>query len=435
MAKPPTAVVMGVLLLPYVLLVSERPVVLAAIAIASAGILSLLTALAIDGSVPGFLARLALGQEIGAQLNAGYTPDQLLKRLDSLFVTSSDAAVFWTIFVAAALLAWLSLRDAGWAVVGRWLMMAGAAAATLLMLAGLRPLQIEQSLMQEIWLAAVPAGIVMVALACRDKVSRVCGAKFGTKSAISLVGALLLTPAAYAIGTGNNQWFQAAHLLIAWMAAAVVVPAVTCAPEKAERILSALALASAAVAGVLVSIGIEQPYRSAHGLRDQTAAAEVGSDGARLRLSPESADYVRNIRQAAYGNGFTEGTPVLDLTGRHPATVFVIGGSAPGHGVADQRVSREPRIRTCGAPSRAVPCPGARVAPGADRERAAATGTQPFDDAEARAERDVTRGHTGAVRPRSAQRISASLRGGLAGGLRLPRAACARRRIGHKTTL
>jgi hypothetical protein len=84
------------------------------------------------------------------------------------------------------------------------------------------------------------------------------------------------------------------------------------------------------VAGVLVSIGIEQPYRSAYALRDQTAVAEVGTDGARLWLSPASADYITNLRQAAYGNGFTEGTAVLDLTGRHPATVFVIGGSAPG---------------------------------------------------------------------------------------------------------
>jgi hypothetical protein len=40
--------------------------------------------------------------------------------------------------------------------------------------------------------------------------------------------------------------------------------------------------------------------------------------------------YLHSLRQAAFSAGFSTGTPILDLTGRHPGTVFALGGAAPG---------------------------------------------------------------------------------------------------------
>ena len=66
-------------------------------------------------------------------------------------------------------------------------------------------------------------------------------------------------------------------------------------------------------------------------LRDQTDPAVLGAgQGTLLKLSHESAEYIRKIRIAASANGFSPGTQVLDLTGRHPGSVFALGGAALG---------------------------------------------------------------------------------------------------------
>jgi hypothetical protein len=140
----------------------------------------------------------------------------------------------------------------------------------------------------------------------------------------------LCAPAAYAVGTANNQWFQTSNLLIAVLGATAVVIGACSSGYVRERLLGNLALGSAIMTAILLSVGINNPYRSAASLRDQTHPTEIGADAAVLKLAPKSADYLRAMREAATREGFAAGTPVLDLTGRHPTTVYALGGVAPG---------------------------------------------------------------------------------------------------------
>jgi hypothetical protein len=43
-----------------------------------------------------------------------------------------------------------------------------------------------------------------------------------------------------------------------------------------------------------------------------------------------TAEYISTLQRAAAANGFRFGTPIIDLTGAAPGTVFALGGEAPG---------------------------------------------------------------------------------------------------------
>ncbi|MBX9766198.1 MAG: hypothetical protein K2X47_02915, partial [Bdellovibrionales bacterium] len=54
------------------------------------------------------------------------------------------------------------------------------------------------------------------------------------------------------------------------------------------------------------------------------------SGGNSLYLSSDFQDYIASFRRIARENGFKPKTPVIDLTGRSPGTVYILGGTAPG---------------------------------------------------------------------------------------------------------
>ena len=198
---------------------------------------------------------------------------------------------------------------------------------SLLVLIGNRSFAIDQSVMQGVWLAAVPLGVIAT---ISPRFIRQWSQGLDNKRIACLL-LLLLAPAAYAVGTGTDQWSRAVHVLIAWVGAATILVGTGRPDPQIERVLCLVALGSAALTAILVSIGVGHPYRSTVSLREQVYPTILGPrSGSILDLTSESASYLHSLREAAFGAGFSTGTPILDLTGRHPATVFALGGTAPG---------------------------------------------------------------------------------------------------------
>jgi hypothetical protein len=326
MAKPPTGVALAVATLPFAFLVSARPLSAIFTAGSVAAGLTLLVAYAIDGSVGGFVQRIQAGREAAAALWTGYSSSGIWIRIDPVVMSTFEQKIFWVAFAFSGAAAWLALRESAWAVALRTVLVAAAAVGALLFIAGVEPFQIHQSLMQGLWLAAVPGAMVAVVLACRWREVTL------RLSMVPLACFLLLVlvPLTYAVGTGNNYWFQSGHLMIAWIGAAAIVIYRVLPPWQSERLLVMMSLGTIIMTGILVSIGIDYPYRSFVSLRHQANAAEIGERRSVLKLTAESADYLAKLREAAFRNGFLPDTPVLDLTGRHPGSVFALGGTAPG---------------------------------------------------------------------------------------------------------
>jgi hypothetical protein len=71
------------------------------------------------------------------------------------------------------------------------------------------------------------------------------------------------------------------------------------------------------------------PYRQASRLWDYNTQAKVPIDGSPLSFSPMMASFINKWYEIAKSNGFKPQTPVIDLTGRTPGAIYIIGGVLP----------------------------------------------------------------------------------------------------------
>jgi hypothetical protein len=71
------------------------------------------------------------------------------------------------------------------------------------------------------------------------------------------------------------------------------------------------------------------PYRIPP-LWNQTAHVTIGARSSSLLVDKITANYISGLQRAAATHGFQLGTPIIDLTGSSPGTVFALGGEAPG---------------------------------------------------------------------------------------------------------
>ena len=296
MAKPPTAIALAVLFVPFAFVVSSRPLIIVATAASTSVCLLLATAILIDSSLYGFVERLRLGSELAELLAPRYTLNHVFARLDPLFLSQQELLVFWILFGAIAIIAALSLCKYTWVIWIRIGLVVLASLGTLLIISRFAQFEFQQSLMQGIWLAAAPAGVTAVALPFALRRFWYDWYDLRLKNDLACMFLLLLTPAVYAVGTGNNYWFQSAHLLISWVGAAFILTCIGLSPCVAKPVLCTLSFSTAIVTAVLVTIGIDHPYRSMVSLRDQTDPAVLGAgQGTFLKLSHESAEYIRKI--------------------------------------------------------------------------------------------------------------------------------------------
>ena len=150
-----------------------------------------------------------------------------------------------------------------------------------------------------------------------------------TKSIISnkLILLFLILPYLFAAGTGNNYWKTAAGASEFWVLAAVLLLA---------RATFNLQLMSVAVCFVInVSVfglfdAMRIPYRQTEVILKQTATYLDPHANQKLILSSDTAKYLNTLNKAFYEAQFKSNTPVIDLTGHHPGTLYFMQAKAIG---------------------------------------------------------------------------------------------------------
>jgi hypothetical protein len=92
---------------------------------------------------------------------------------------------------------------------------------------------------------------------------------------------------------------------------------------------SATAVTACGVLMVLAFV-IQKPYRTNGPLWQQTEWISSATQKRLVRVDPATADYFRTLQIAARSAGFQTGTPMIDLTGMGPTTIYMLGGAAVG---------------------------------------------------------------------------------------------------------
>lgn len=317
MAKPPTA---GVLFLISLLLILASRRFHFRNSVMAAGFLVglfIASALLIDGSLEAFVNRVLAGSEHSRTLNGEQSLYDFLSPGEmELSKREKWGMAFVTIFMIVQLS--LSLSAATVKRVASNLASFSLVLIALSMLWGLLPYEYSASRLQVLQLLGIPlAAFVVVSFFL---------AKYyiepGQKTDLLYCVSLLMFPYAYAIGSNNNGWVQASSAGLFWVMAAVAVLALYVHPKPAARLgfgVGALVLLTAVL---FVSASMMKPYRQPGPLSANSYELEIG--GGRVQVADRVGEYILELRELARLAGFEKGTPVIDMSGHYPGSLFAL---------------------------------------------------------------------------------------------------------------
>jgi len=326
LAKPPGAVLLSVLVLAHAVVAGKFSIRGLLASALTALLILILAALAIDGSLGAFAARIRHGLELSTALAAGQSLENLF-HVDELTLSHEQRVNFGRLLVLAFVLIVLTASaKPALRMVSAIIAMLASAVVVSVSLGWLKPTisyePFQPLLFCAILIATTVAGLFFSpwrrALLSRDIL------------ATSVFFVVL--PYVYALGTNNNYWQQGARAGFFWLLTAVVLKA---APSAQESALARWRVTPLLVAALLATTGIvfasaQHPYRQLEPLGMQTTPITFGSGNQQLLLNSEAAAYVHDLRTVAADNGFALGTPVIDLSGVSPGAVYLLEGKAPG---------------------------------------------------------------------------------------------------------
>ena len=325
MAKPTTAAALAIGAGAYLLLAGKLNFRLLAISLATALGLLVLSAFAIDGSISGFIDRLIGGVEVGRALAGGHTISQLL-RLDNfqLGVKEKGFLVAGTIVVASA--AYFSQAQSKALVYCGTLLSVSFALFQLAIVGGFIQKPLNAGPAQDLLISAIPfAGMLVGVLLSRFQLLFQI-----TRAQWALALSFLAFPHFYAFGTGGNYWSAGANSGIFWTLAGLALLGSVAPIPRPSTLLLPLGLAAQLITVALIHAGIEAPYRQPSHLSQYDYTIEIGKPGSVLVLSKPFGQYFANAVDAAKRAGFTEETPMIDLTGQSPGVLYAMGAKTIG---------------------------------------------------------------------------------------------------------
>lgn len=336
LTKATTALLSSVLGLVW--LVALRPQrSLSSLALAGLIAASLLGAamIATHGSISGFIANKFRALEILKALTSG-TGDLHGIKASVLVVFSKEtwklasALAFASVPFALGLAwSWLLTVPRG-GIMAKWLAVGGS---ILLAVIVARWRQGDMQYRQEftairMW-HLVPA-LVLLALALRVLwMAKLRLDEQGKRTAAAAV-LLAAAPVAYAFGTNTLLVWKLSEAAIFWVASMMLVASLAPTAFR-DRLLAAIALLSSFTALGLLTGTMIAPGRIGAPLWEQTRAVYVGGSSSRVEVGATAAAYVTTFQRDAAVNGFTRGTPIIDLSEMGPGLAFALGGKALGN--------------------------------------------------------------------------------------------------------
>jgi hypothetical protein len=319
LAKPTSAAMLGCIVAVYLAAAGKFRFRGLTISVAVAILLLVVSALAIDGSLFGFVRRIVDGMETGNRLLPGRSLIDIF-RWDEINLSDEQKSNFIWFLITAFVAVSVSCLANGFARFCAALIAIVISALVIATIAGVLSPKISYEPFQPVQFSAVSFGIALAAMMFPARTYRRL-----SRNSLALIVFFAMLPYTYAFGTGNNYWSAAARAGLFWFLAGFVVCAGFVVAKAAWRqLLPAAAVALVVPTGVLYS-AMENPYRQTQPLRLQMSAADIIPGQSRLFLPEETAAYIRELHQLSAASGFRAGAPALDLTGVSPGSLYAMG--------------------------------------------------------------------------------------------------------------
>ncbi|MDR2406348.1 MAG: hypothetical protein LBE27_08280 [Deltaproteobacteria bacterium] len=140
---------------------------------------------------------------------------------------------------------------------------------------------------------------------------------------------LLLLNAAYGMGSNNSFFILISVSAFFTMLALITFFAYIDTSEfYISRMIKLSALCLSVTIGIII-ISLGNPYRQPPFLWSYSTNAAVRHDGSPLIMPLSTATYLNDLHSFAAESGLKDNTPMLDLSGRSPGTIYALSGYTP----------------------------------------------------------------------------------------------------------
>ncbi|ADP19607.1 putative membrane protein 89 [Achromobacter xylosoxidans A8] len=324
MAKPTSAVAFAILAFTCLCVTRQVNWRLLGLACLLGGALLTASALLEDGSIYRFADRLKNGAAMYQILGAQHDYVSMFRA--DIIAMSEYEWHLCLILALATILVLLVQPLRAFGLVGSLTLVVVASVLAMMAMAGYSLINGSLTIFRNVVFLAVPAGAA-VAVVVRALVGY---APWPSFRQVVLAALLLLVPHLSAFGTAANYWPAAGSNAMFWglSAVALVVPG----RREEGAWIATLPISAFLQFGAVCLLGLTvlAPYRQSVPLVDQHARLLLTPGTRPLQVAEPVERYISNLRDLARGSGFVAGTPVIDLTGRSPGTVYALGGNAIG---------------------------------------------------------------------------------------------------------
>ncbi|PKO43614.1 MAG: hypothetical protein CVU29_10645 [Betaproteobacteria bacterium HGW-Betaproteobacteria-22] len=327
MAKPPSAAMLGAVILLYFIATKQLQAKHAALGVLTSVLALMLSAFYIDGSVLVFIERLQQGLHAATLMQAGHGMASLFKLdyfpIDAVFKIKF---LIFTAFVAVSALLYVSNKKISTVFISL-LSAIFVVSAVMLVFMLQEPAQSIKKY-HGLIILAIPLGAA-ISLLIAKFLPHAQGVN--PKPIAAFVCLLLVLPYCYAVGTGNNYWQTAAGAGVFWVMAGAVLlhKSMQYNGARVSAMMPMLALLSYVTVEVVIN-AMASPYRQSQSLFVQKSQITFPQSNEVLTVADDSGKYLNQLGLIAKNAGFKAGTPLLDFTGHHPGAVYFLQGKAVG---------------------------------------------------------------------------------------------------------
>lgn len=310
LAKPTTALAMGIIVLLYVAIMHRERLRTLLLAALFSAVLVVISAYGIDGSLQAFAERFLHGAAAVSLLGSGHELVQLI-RIDRPDIGPRG-------ILAAVGIALLAFAGQKWTNLGRLALpvIFGMllVIAAIIILTGLDPIGFKPN---DVFLLSMTAAIALLIATARQQPG------VQTRSNLALALILLVVPHTLALGTNNNYWVVASFAGLMWLLAAATLFAPLAGRGFSTSAMLLLAAASSLIAASIVNAGIAAPYRQVFDLRSYDARIDLPGIGYAV-VADSFYAYLTDAGARAASAGLEPNTPAVDLSGRSPTLLYAL---------------------------------------------------------------------------------------------------------------
>lgn len=317
MSKPTTAAALGVLtVLCWTAFVRRHYWGLLVAAVTAAALL-ILSAVFIDGSLGAFIGRHRDALDLYRILGAGYSR---IIRIDGFKLPFSS----WLLLLGlGGLIFWSHRADDNRGRIS--VLVCSAISFTILILVVFSLL--ERPLFASPYSRMIFGFVPLAAAICYFTALRGPAGRRIQLPNWPMMCLFLPLPYVYAIGTGNNYWFQGSSAAIFWVLGGLAGFGKITVDAFGKVVLPA-ALIIQALTMIVLNNGVLAPYRQPGPISGYSTTVKIRDS--ELVLSDKFAAYIEAAKAVATKSGLAQNAPIIDLTGQAPGLLYAIGAANVG---------------------------------------------------------------------------------------------------------